>query len=119
MVHIRTNPQALVDAGFRQIAESLPQLLWFTKPDGTVDFVNKRWEDYSGISRENLSPEVLLDAIHPDDRNHSFTKWDQAIKEGQPLESQYRLRDRNGNYRWFLTRTAPIRDGNGKLIRWL
>jgi PAS domain S-box-containing protein len=101
----------------RLIIDTIPTMAWSIRPDGTVDFVNQRWLDYTGISLEEEIEEPTR-AVHPEDLPRVMEKWLADMAAGQPSEDEMRLRGADGKYRWFLVRTAPLRDEHGKLVKW-
>lgn len=103
---------------FRQIAEALPQLVWTAGADGIADYYNERWIEYAGVTPQDLRDGSWSRAVHPDDVNVARDSWRRAVETGQPYELEFRFRGRDGQYRWFLARAAPIRDESGRLVRW-
>ncbi len=96
--------------------DTIPTLVWSAFPDGTVDFVNARWEE-SGFSAADLRSNWPA-IVHPDDLDHLRTAWLAALRSGQTYESEARLRRREGGYRWFLNRAVPLRDEAGVITKW-
>ncbi|HEX2281213.1 MAG TPA: ATP-binding protein, partial [Thermomicrobiales bacterium] len=109
----------LSEARFRQLADAIPQIAWVTSGDGTtLEYLNKRWSDYTGIDLTS-GPALLANApIHPDDAPAVAARWAEAFHAGEPFQSELRLRAADGTYRWFLSRSAPVRDGTGKIVKW-
>lgn len=103
---------------FRQLAEAVPQMVWIVEPDGSLSYTNRQGSDFSGISQDGLQGIERLEVIHPEDRQTSLTAWEQAFATGNPYEVELRLQDANGQYRWFLNRAMPIRDGAGQVVKW-
>lgn len=102
---------------YRQIAEGLPQMVWGAGPDGVRDYFNERWFEYTGVGlAESENP--WLAALHPEDRDRALGAWWYSIESGQLFQSEYRLRSRDGFYRWFLGRAIPLRNTDGQVIRW-
>jgi len=101
----------------RLIVNTIPTMAWCLRPDGAVDFVNQRWLEYTGLSFE----EELKDPtrpLHPQDLPRVMEKWLVDMAAGQPSEDEMRLRRADGEYRWFLVRTAPLRDERGNVVKW-
>jgi len=103
---------------FRTLAESIPQLAWMAEPDGHIFWYNQRWYDYTGTTLEEMEgwgwqtvhdPEVLPDVVE---------RWTRAIRSGERFEMEFPLRGADGRFRTFLTRVEPVRDGEGRVIRW-
>jgi len=102
---------------FRQLAEVGPQIVWLSGPTGELEFVNQRWIEFSGLDYEaTKNPEEIGKRLHPDD--HLLDHWRQCVEAGKPFELEARLRDRNGEFRWFMMRSVPLRDADGHIVRW-
>ncbi len=101
----------------RLIIDTIPMMAWTVRSDGKVDFVNRRWMDYTGLSLEEEIENPTL-VIHPGDLAGVMEKWVKDMSNGQPSEDEMRLRRADGEYRWFLVRTVPLRDETGNLIKW-
>ncbi|NPC82694.1 PAS domain-containing protein [Pyxidicoccus fallax] len=103
---------------FRQISESIPQLIWLTRPDGYHEYYNQPWYDYTGLTPEqSVGPGWRL-AFHPDDLEEAGRRWAEALRTGEPYEVEYRCRRHDGVWRWFLGRARPVRDESGHIVRW-
>jgi len=107
-----------IEIPFDLLAESLPQLLWAARPDGHLDYFNGRWYDYTGMTAEESRGPGWSRALHPEDRGRAEARWGLATATGEAYEIEYRLRRRDGAYRWFLGRALPAVDGGGRVIRW-
>jgi PAS domain S-box-containing protein len=101
----------------RLIIDTIPTMAWSVRPDGIVDFVNQRWMDYTGLSLEEESEEPTR-PIHPEDVPKVMERWLEERQIGEPYEDELRLRRADGEYRWFLVRTAPLRDEQGNVVKW-
>lgn len=101
----------------RLVIDTIPMMAWSFGPDGTVDFLNQRWTDYSGLSLEQFLEEPT-GPIHPEDIPRSDKKWQESRTTGEPFEEEIRLRRADGAYRWFLVRTAPLHDELGNIVKW-
>ena len=105
--------------GLSVLADMLPQLVWSTPPDGTPDYFNRRWYDYTGQSPEQSPGQEWADVLHPEDVSRSTSQWAVAFQSGEPYDIEYRIRRASdGAYRWFLARGEPIRDDEGTITRW-
>jgi PAS domain S-box-containing protein len=106
---------------YRALAEASPQLVWTTTPDGTVEYCNPRFLAYVGLSLEELQREPVWDRlVHVEDAPRAIETWTSAVASGEPYEVEYRLRRAaDGSYRWFLARGACVRDGEGRIVRWV
>jgi len=104
---------------FRMLAESLPQLVWTCLPDGRVDYLNRQWLDYTGMSEaEPLDSRQLEQIIHPDDLAATTASWAAAAEGRAPYDLEHRIRAADGGYRWFKTRGTPVADSVGQTIKW-
>lgn len=107
--------EALKDQ-FRLAIDTIPGLVWSALPDGATEFLNQRWLDYTGLS---LGAGVdWTVAAHPADRARLVEEWRAALGDGKPLETEGRLRRADGEYRWFLIRSVPLRDETGSIVKW-
>jgi two-component system CheB/CheR fusion protein len=100
------------------MADALPTLVWGCRADGTCDYLSRRWLEYTGNTEADNLGQGWFDQLHPDDRDRVREAWRTAIRTGVPLDTELRLRDRNGDYRWFLTRASPVRSEQGTTLRW-
>jgi PAS domain S-box-containing protein len=103
---------------FKAIADSMPQMVWSTLPDGFHDYYNARWYEFTGVPDGSTDGEGWNDMFHPEDQARARTLWRHSLETGEPYEIEYRLRHRSGVYRWTLGRATPIRDDAGRIIRW-
>jgi PAS domain S-box-containing protein len=108
----------ILDADLRAFVETLPQIVWRTTPDGLNDYFNGAWAQYTGLAPEASAGERWSDAIHPDDAARAVSAWQAAVREEAPYEVEFRLRARDGTYRWFLTRASALRDAGGRVVKW-
>ncbi|MEO7410112.1 MAG: PAS domain-containing protein, partial [Sphingomicrobium sp.] len=95
------------------------QMVWSTLPDGFHDYYNKRWYDFIGVPDGSTDGEAWTGMFHPDDQEQALAKWRHSLATGDPYEVEYRLRHHSGEYRWTIGRAMPIRDAEGRIIRWL
>jgi formate hydrogenlyase transcriptional activator len=102
----------------RQVIDTIPTLAWCNLPDGSNEFLNKRWHEYTGLSSEESHGWGWQSAIHPEDRARLTEKWRELLVIGEPGEMEARLRRHDGVFRWFLMRVEPLRDETGKIVRW-
>jgi formate hydrogenlyase transcriptional activator len=102
----------------RRIIDTIPALAWCARPDGSIEFLNKQWLDYTGLSPAEASDFGYQAAFHPDDLKRKREECRELFSGDGPAESEVRLRRRDGMYRWFLVRVEPFRDESGKIIRW-
>ncbi len=108
----------LSDARFRQIADTMPQIVWGAGPDGVPDYFNRRWFEYIGAPESDAAAAHWNSYIHPGDVAATGESWNAAVDSGTNYQTEFRLRGPGDLYRWFLTRALPIRDADGKIVRW-
>jgi two-component system CheB/CheR fusion protein len=101
------------EARFRHLADAMPQIVWTATPDGSVDYFNARWYEYTGLTPEASLHEGWRAAVHPDDLDRVSFMRDPAVGEGQVFEAEVRVRRRDGVQRWHLVRSLPV----GELAR--
>ncbi|TNC11487.1 PAS domain S-box protein [Methylobacterium terricola] len=112
---------ALADSAlkFRAIAESMPQMVWSTLPDGYHDYYNPRWYEFTGMPEGSTDGEGWNAIFHPAEQPEAWRRWRHSLSTGEPYEIEYRLRRHDGVYRWVLGRAMPIRNPEtGAIERW-
>jgi PAS domain S-box-containing protein len=106
-------------ASFRQLADSMPNMVWTARPDGNPDYFNERWYEFTGSARDtsiDLSWEPL---IHSEDLQRCRETWSEAVRSGKPYNVECRFWDRHERrWRWFMGRALPIRDSAGNIVKW-
>jgi PAS domain S-box-containing protein len=110
--------RATTEETFRLIVESIPGLVAVMTPTGEVEHVNSQVLEYFGRTLEDLKRWGSTDAVHPDDLPQAVAAWQHAVGTGEPYEFEHRLRRGDGEYRWFLSRGLPLRDTEGRIVRW-
>src|SRR5580704_14356812 len=100
----------------RLVVDTLPAMVWSKLPDGSADFLNQRFREYTGSPLEEGLGWGWMNAFHPEDRAEQ--EWRAAFAAGEPFEREARLRRADGSYRWFLLRAAPLRDDRGTVVKW-
>lgn len=105
-------------AEFRQVADSMPQLVWVTRPDGYHEWYNQRWYEYTGTTADQAKGAGWNCFFHPDDQERAWAIWRRSLETGEPYEIEYRCKRHDGVYRWFLGRALPIHDQSGQIVRW-
>ncbi len=103
----------------RFILDSIPQKLVTTKPDGSVDYFNPQWMEYTGLSFEDLKDWGWKQIIHPDDADEHVRGWLQAVETGEVYEHESRFRRADGEYRWHISRGVPMRNDAGRIVMWV
>jgi PAS domain S-box-containing protein len=102
----------------RLVVDTIPTLAWSAGPDGSADFFNQRWLDYTGLSATQALGSGWEVAIHPDDRPRILEAFRQALNSVKPCEVEGRFRRFDGEFRWFLFRGSPLRDRSGNVAKW-
>lgn len=103
-----------------KLAEAVPQFVWIAAADGTIEYLNQAWIDYTGLSVEGVRRAGLEDVVHPEDLGRTWERWTSAILSGEPYEMEYRLRSTaDGSYRWFLARASAVYDPAGHITHWV
>ena len=102
----------------RQTVDTVPALIARYRPDGFMDFRNRNWREYTGLSQDNLGGRRWGSALHPDDEEMVERKWREHIATGEPFELEQRLRRADGEYRWHRVRRVPLRGETGEVIKW-
>lgn len=112
---------ALQEAGaaFHGLADTMPQMIWSTLPDGDHDYYNAQWYRFTGVPEGSTDGEGWAGMFHPDDQPEAWRRWNHSLATGDPYEVEYRLRRHDGIYRWVLGRALPIRDRAGRIERWI
>lgn len=100
------------------IVDTIPSMAWSARPDGTVDFFNRNYLDYLGLTSEQVQRAGWTSALHPDDVCGLSCTWQEILAEGRFGEAEARLRRHDGVYRWFLFRANPLRDEFGHIVKW-
>jgi PAS domain S-box-containing protein len=95
------------------VIETIPAYVWSARPDGSIDFTNKRWLEFTGVSLDQALGWGWTEAVHPDDRAGLVEAWREAFRSGKPLEREARVRSADGQYRWLLMRNVPLLDEKG------
>lgn len=119
-VHSPHPAAALDGAGelYRQIAETIPHLVWSTLPDGTADYFNARLLEYAGLGAAQLAAMGWREIIHPDDRARCLSVWQMAVDTGERYLVEVRLRRADGTYRWHRVSAMPVLRPSGAVERW-
>ncbi|MDP1027857.1 PAS domain-containing protein [Sphingomonas sp. KR1UV-12] len=106
------------DLRFRTLADTMPQMVWSTRPDGFHDYYNARWYEFTGVPQGTTDGEGWNDMFHADDQERAWTIWRHSLTTGEPYQIEYRLKHFDGTYRWVLGRALPVRDAGGAITRW-
>ncbi len=116
----RARDAALAGERFlRTLADAIPQMVVTAQPNGRLEYFNRRWFEFTGMTpEESVSRRGWEKAVHPDDLQAVTAAWGRAVETGEDLIVEMRLRSREGAYRWFLVRAAAVRNPDGSVRRW-
>jgi PAS domain S-box-containing protein len=104
---------------YRALADAMPQIVWTARPDGYLDYYNRRWFKYTGMSFEETRGWGWQPVLHPDDVEHALRTWATCVETGEPYRIEYRFRRASdGLFRWHLGRAEPLRDAEGRIVKW-
>lgn len=105
---------------FRHLASAMPQIVWISEPNGTIEYINSQWIVYTGLTLEQSRTfEMTKEVIHPDDWQPFEESWQKALQSQSIHENELRLKHTLDNkYRWFLTRSVPVFNAHGEVIKW-
>lgn len=106
------------ERNLRTTIETIPAFVFSALPDGSMDFASRSWFDYSGLSPEEVFGWDWTAVVHPEDRDRALENWHESLVTGEPRENEHRVRQANGEYRWFLARNSALRDEKGQIVRW-
>lgn len=106
---------------FKNLADTIPQIVWTAKPDGEVDYFNERWYELSGLPKDEIHIKNWKEIVHKDDLKNIEETWKRNIETGELHEVEYRLekKDNPGTYHWYLGRGIPIKSDDGKILKWI
>jgi PAS domain S-box-containing protein len=102
----------------RDVVNAVPAFVWTTLPDGALDFVNEHWLEFTGLSLQDALGWNWEAAVHPDDRSRVVADWRAAVKNGQSVGGEIRVRRVDGEFRWWLLRSVPLHDEAGNIVKW-
>jgi len=102
----------------RTLSDVLHAYVGSCVPAGTADFLSQNWLEYSGQTREEAMGWGWAGALHPDDADRVLANWRAGLDSGEPVEMEFRCRRADGTYRWFLDRNLPLRNDEGKIVKW-
>ncbi|HSK08987.1 MAG TPA: PAS domain-containing protein [Vicinamibacterales bacterium] len=103
---------------YRQTLESIPGMVFTTRPDGYCDYQSQQWVEYTGVPMSEHLGDGWNQLLHPDDRARAFAVWREALKGSAPYDLEYRVRRHDGAYEWFKVIGRPISDAAGKVVKW-
>src|SRR6266481_3860521 len=102
----------------RLVIDTIPAHAWSARPDGSVDFINQRFLEFTGRSMKDILGWGWGSLVHPDDFARYVGEWQAAVATAEPMESEARVRRMDGDYRWLLIRNVPLRDTLGNIVKW-
>src|SRR5713101_5070773 len=102
----------------RLVIDTIPAHAWSARPDGSVDFINQRFLEFTGRSMEEMLGWGWGSLVHTDDLSRYIGEWQAAVATGEPMENEARVRRTDGDYRWLLIRNMPLRDELGNIVKW-
>ena len=105
-------------ARLQTLIDTVPSFLWTSFPDGSKEYLNKRWYEYTGLSQEQGKGWGWKVVVHPDDLDQLVREWRALLDAPKPGELETRIRRYDGKYRWFLIRVVPQFDAEGNVVRW-
>src|SRR5262249_54598433 len=106
-----------MDSELGRLVDAVPGLVWTAFPDGKIDFVNRRWCEYTGIGIDESLGRGWQTAVHADDLPRLLAGWRSDPPSNGPAEAQARLRGSDGTWRWFLFRAQPSADASGQVVK--
>jgi PAS domain S-box-containing protein len=118
-VHDRRMAEAERERDLRALSEALPTIVWTASPDGAGTYFNGRLTEYSGLSPDEAAGDGWLSLVHPDDVERAADTWRASLNAGSRYDIDYRLRRRDGAYRWFAVRGLPLYDATGAIAKWI
>lgn len=126
LAHVKATPVVTVQpsrpdtwTALHLLFDAMPQLGWTARPDGFIDYYNRRWYDYTGTSYEQMRGWGWQSVHDPAELPRVMEHWRRSLETKQPFEQEFPLRGKDGAFRWFLTRVVPIFDAGGGLERWV
>lgn len=108
----------LAEERARLIAEAIPSIVRITDPQGNVLYFNRRWYEFTGATPEQSFGTAWFALVHPEDRPHTEAAWKHAMSSVEPLLVEYRVRTRDGGYRWLMSHAVPILGDDGRPVNW-
>jgi PAS domain S-box-containing protein len=118
----QTEPETVLEGDelYRSLAELMPQIVWTADAEGSFDYYNHRWYEYTGLTPEQTLGWGWQPVLHPDDAERCLRRWARSVKTSEEYEIEYRFRRASdGSYRWHLGRAVPVRDSSGQILKWI
>lgn len=118
-VELRTRELMASREYFKFLADNIPVIMWTATPDGQLDYFNKRWYIYSGMTERDNMDDSFQDAIHPNDLERTLSLWRESLTTGNDYHIEYRLRRASdATYRWHTVTGLPLKDDQGRILKW-
>ena len=115
---VETRDSNIDFAAWRVTADTLPSMIFTARPDGSLEFVNRRWINFMGLEAPAVAQDHWRALIHPDDLEPTSRTWLESVRTGEDLAAELRVRKVDGSYGWIFVNAAPMRDRTEKIIRW-
>lgn len=115
---VAAEKQKLAALEFRQLSESLPQIIWTASPDGMFNYLNHKWYEYTGEHAVKAFGAGWLDFVHPEDQEQAAQAWKHSVDHTEDFIMEYRLLSMNGQYRWFLGKALSLLNSDDEVIKW-
>jgi len=107
------------ESRFRQLADSMPQIVWTARPEGHIDYFNERWYEYTGFGHDEPGDASWQRILHPDDVRRASEAWAMSVSTAEPFQQELRFWDRQEKrWRWFIGRALAVRDSSGAVSKW-
>ncbi len=103
---------------FKLLTETVPHLIWINNATGNAEYFNSKWVEYTGEPVEKSLGEGWVNFIHPEDKERVLNLWSKSVKTGNLFSVEFRIKNGDGNYNWFLTKALPLMGSNGEIIKW-
>ncbi|GAC1499214.1 MAG: hypothetical protein NVS1B14_02590 [Vulcanimicrobiaceae bacterium] len=114
-----TSSNFVLDASWRAFAESLPEVVYTARPDGSIEYVSERWHELTGIATDSVLNDAWRQIVHPEEVALTTSAWAQGMRAGTSFALETRARVADGSYRWMRSSARPLRDENGAIVRWV
>lgn len=108
--------QAIKEMEF--LANTVPAVVWTAQPNGLLDYINERWHERSDVSIADSLGKAWTNLMHPEDLKTVLERWKLSLETGNPYQTEFRMMDKYGNYRWWLVRALALKDAKDKIIKW-
>jgi PAS domain S-box-containing protein len=106
------------EARWHALAEAMPQLVWTCMADGRCDYLSRQWVEYTGKPEAEQLGYGWLEQVHSDDSENLIAAWLKTVQTGEQFEAEFRIRRADGAWRWFIARATPLRDADGRIVKW-